>query len=71
LDEIHVRPESEIIIDLETQEISVPSISLKETFDINAFKKECLIKGYDDFDFLESQRQLIEKYEKNSIYSSN
>jgi len=71
LKEIQTRPESEIIIDLETQKISVPSISLTETFDINAFKKECLIKGYDDFDFLESQKRLIEKYEKNSIYSLN
>ena len=38
LDEIQTRPETEITIDLETQEISVPSIDLKETFDINAFK---------------------------------
>jgi len=71
LNEIQTRPASEIIIDLETQEISVPSISLKEKFDINAFKKECLLNGYDDFDFLQSKKGLIEKFEANSIYSLN
>jgi len=71
LDEIQSRPTSEIFIDLEAQEISVPSISLKEKFDINAFKKDCLLNGYDDFDFLESKKDLIEKFETNSIYSLN
>jgi 3-isopropylmalate/(R)-2-methylmalate dehydratase small subunit len=71
LNEIQTRPGSEIIIDLEAQEISLPSISLKENFDINAFKKECLLNGYDDFDFLVSKQDLIEKFEANSIYSLN
>ena len=71
LDEIHANPETEIIIDLEQQEISVPSSELKESFEIDTFKKQCLMNGYSDFEFLLSQKELVEEYEKNSIYSLN
>ena len=71
LEEIHTRPDTEIIIDLESQEITVPSSSLKESFEINAFKRQCLINGYGDFEFLLSQKELIAEYEKSSIYSFN
>ncbi|MFA7227039.1 MAG: 3-isopropylmalate dehydratase small subunit, partial [Dysgonamonadaceae bacterium] len=39
-----------------------------ETFEINAYKKECLLKGLDDIDFLLSNKDKIEEYEKNRIF---
>src|SRR6056297_2408571 len=44
-------PETEIVINLEAQEISVPDIGLKESFEINAYKKKCLLNGYTDIDY--------------------
>ena len=35
-----------------------------ETFEINPYKKECLLKGLDDIDYLLSKKELIEKWEK-------
>ncbi len=52
-----------IKIDLENQTISVPSKSISEKFDINPYKKKCLINGYDDIDYLISITDDIEAWE--------
>lgn len=51
-------------IDLEKQTITLVSIEKKEGFEINAYKKSCLINGYDDIDFILNQKQLIQEFEK-------
>ena len=51
-------------IDLEKQTITLVSIEKKEGFEINAYKKSCLINGYDDIDFILNQKQLIEEFEE-------
>ncbi len=51
-------------IDLEKQTITIVNAGKKENFDINAYKKSCLINGYDDIDFILNQKQLIEEFEK-------
>jgi 3-isopropylmalate/(R)-2-methylmalate dehydratase small subunit len=56
-------PASKIDVDLETQTISLPS-GEKENFEINNYKKTCLLNGYDDIDFLLSMRGEIEQFEK-------
>jgi len=53
-----------IKVDLENQEISLQSTD-SEHFEINPYKKECLINGYDDIDFLLSIRDKIAKFEKS------
>lgn len=58
-------PSTEIKVDLLNQEISLSGTNEKESFDINPYKKECLINGYDDIDFLISQKEKIEEFEKN------
>jgi len=58
-------PETEIVINLEAQEISVPDIGLKESFEINAYKKECLLNGYTDIDYLISLKDKIEAFEES------
>lgn len=57
-------PHTQVKIDLEQQLIVLPSCGLQETFDIDPYKKECLLKGYDDVDYLLSIRDKIENYEK-------
>jgi 3-isopropylmalate/(R)-2-methylmalate dehydratase small subunit len=56
-------PATQIIVDLEAQTISLPS-GESETFEINNYKKTCLLNGYDDIDYLLSIRGDIEQFEK-------
>jgi 3-isopropylmalate/(R)-2-methylmalate dehydratase small subunit len=53
-----------IVIDVQKQTISVPSIKISETFDINPYKKICVMNGYDDIDYVVSMQVEIEKFEK-------
>ncbi len=50
-------------VDLENQTIRNVSRSTKVIFDINPYKKECLLKGYDDIDYLLSLKKEIEAFE--------
>ena len=61
---IENNPESEFEVDLENQTITILSSGESENFDINRYKKECLLKGYDDIDYLLSLRGEIEAFEK-------
>lgn len=53
-------------VDLEKQEITVSSTGQKEVFEIDSYKKECLLNGYDDIDFLLSIKDKIEAFEKRN-----
>lgn len=57
-------PKTTLSIDLEEQKIINNATGRSETFTINPYKKECLMKGLDDIDYLLSKRDLIEAYEK-------
>ncbi|MFY0631680.1 MAG: 3-isopropylmalate dehydratase small subunit [Flavobacteriaceae bacterium] len=65
LNEIVENPTSEIMIDLENQELQTPVGSVG--FEIDAYKKVCLLNGYDDIDFLISKQEKIKAYEAQSI----
>src|SRR5580692_5426087 len=56
-------PDTKINVDLENQTISLPG-GESEKFDINNYKKTCLLNGYDDIDFLLSIRGEVEQFEK-------
>jgi 3-isopropylmalate/(R)-2-methylmalate dehydratase small subunit len=43
---------------------------ISERFDINQYKKTCLLNGYDDIDYLLALKDKIEAYEKTSKYLS-
>jgi 3-isopropylmalate/(R)-2-methylmalate dehydratase small subunit len=51
-------------IDLEAQTITIAATGEKESFEINAYKKTCMINGYDDIDYLLNSISEIEKFEK-------
>lgn len=58
-------PNTEIIIDLENQVVVIGQA--KEAFVIDPYKKVCLLNGYDDIDYLISQKETIEKFEKGRM----
>lgn len=55
-------PQSPIKIDLENQRISLEN-GASESFDINPYKKACLLNGYDDIDYILSLKDQILIYE--------
>jgi len=57
-------PKAKITIDLNSQIVLVPGKRMKERFEINPYKKLCLIKGYDDVDYLLSLKDKIIRFEK-------
>jgi len=56
-------PESVLLVDLEKQTITILSTGDSASFDINSYKKTCLLNGYDDIDYLLSMKPAIEKFE--------
>ena len=61
LEGINENPDNEIAIDVELQSISFKDTT--ETFEIDSYKKICLLNGYDDIDFLISRKQTITEFE--------
>ena len=57
--------ESTLTIDLEKQTITIDTTGSSESFEINAYKKTCMLNGYDDIDYLLSMKEEIEKFELN------
>ena len=51
-------------VDLEAQTITIDDTGVQERFDINAYKKTCMLNGYDDIDYLLNMKPEIEAYEK-------
>ena len=61
-------PATKLEINLEKQEVTILPTGQKERFDINPYKKTCLLNGYDDIDYLLSIRGKIEEFEKAKPY---
>ncbi|MEQ3663825.1 MULTISPECIES: 3-isopropylmalate dehydratase small subunit [unclassified Olleya] len=61
-------PETILEVNLEAQIISVKDTSFKEAFDIDAYKKTCMINGYDDIDYLLSKKETISAFEAKKTY---
>jgi len=57
-------PKATLTIDLLHQTIISNATGKSESFVINAYKKECLVNGLDDIDYLLSKKPLIEAYEQ-------
>lgn len=60
-----VHPKAEITVDLETQILKTKVGEF--TFEIDAYKKMCLLKGYDDIDFLLSKLEDIKQFEQKQF----
>lgn len=60
---IKLNPKTEVTVDLPNQTIINNSTGNKEIFDINGYKKHCLINGLDDIDYLLKNKDKIEEWE--------
>jgi len=60
--EIEKNPNTEILVDLEKQEVSLLSTGTKESFVINSYKKENMLNGFDDIDYLQNMKEEIVQF---------
>lgn len=63
---IYQNPKTEVEVNLKEQTVTNLSNGRQETFEINAYKKHCLMNGLDDIDFLMQSKDLIEKWERQN-----
>lgn len=63
---INENPKSEIRVDLQNQTITNLTTGEQEEFDINPYKKVCLMEGLDDIEYLLKNIKLIENYERKA-----
>ena len=67
LQKIFAQPnQTTLTVDLERQTITIDSTKEKQNFEINHYKKTCLLNGYDDIDYLLSIKEDIEAFEKQT-----
>ena len=65
-DSIYKKPETMIKVDLENQLISLIDCDIHESFEINKYKKQNLINGFDDIDYLINMKETIENFAKKT-----
>lgn len=66
---VEADPQTEFVVNLPEQELCLPASGERIPFEIDPYKKECLIKGYDDIDFLVSQKEAITAYESTRAWT--
>jgi len=69
--QVETDPNTELKIDLPNQLVICEKIGIKSSFEINPYKKMCLLNGYDDVDFLLSKRDKIAEFETIRPYFFN
>jgi 3-isopropylmalate/(R)-2-methylmalate dehydratase small subunit len=62
---VEADPATEVEVNLEKQTIAVAGET--ENFEINSYKKTCLLNGYDDIDYLLNSKEAIIKYENSLV----
>lgn len=67
--EVFKDPNAEITVDLEAQIVTIVATGDSFEFEINPYKKSCLINGYDDIDFILSHADQIQEFEKTRPFS--
>lgn len=67
--EVFAEAEAKITVDLEAQTVTIDATDDSFEFEINPYKKSCLINGYDDIDFILSHKEEIEKFEEERPFS--
>jgi 3-isopropylmalate/(R)-2-methylmalate dehydratase small subunit len=64
--QIYENPETEIEVDLTTQKVSITEQKISERFEINSYKKENMLNGYDDIDYLMNIKDSIKEFSKST-----
>ena len=65
---IEANPGVEVSVDLENQKLYLESSSLSTEFEINPYKKECLLNNYDDIDYLIARQNEINVFENQRVF---
>jgi 3-isopropylmalate/(R)-2-methylmalate dehydratase small subunit len=65
---IEADPKTEIEVSLPDQTIKLTATGESENFVINGYKKNNMMNGYDDIDYLQSLKKDIQSYASNSVY---
>ena len=63
---IYKNPNIQLNVDLPNQLVSIPDLKLSESFSINDYKKNNMLNGYDDIDYLINMKETITKFAKNT-----
>lgn len=58
-------PKTEVEVNLSEQKVTNKATGRSETFEINAYKKHCLMNGLDDIDFLVENKDKIAEFEEH------
>lgn len=66
---IETDPKTEIEINLPDQKITILSTGEAESFDINGYKKNNLMNGYDDIDYLQAMKEDIRSFAASRVYA--
>ncbi|MBC7388562.1 MAG: 3-isopropylmalate dehydratase small subunit [Opitutaceae bacterium] len=66
---VNHNPKTELEVDLGSQLITLVSTGHSEQYEINPYKKMCLINGYDDIDYILSMKDKVEAYEKSKEFN--
>ena len=64
---IQQNPDAQVEVDLPNQTVTNKTTGRSEHFDINGYKKHCLMNGLDDIDFLVANKEKIEKWEQTHL----
>lgn len=59
-------PKTEVVVDLPQQTVTNKATGRSEQFDINGYKKHCLMNGLDDIDYLLQNKDKIEEWEQRN-----
>ncbi|MDG1710712.1 MAG: 3-isopropylmalate dehydratase small subunit [Flavobacteriaceae bacterium] len=59
-------PSAELTVDLHQQSITLSSSGKSESFEINEYKKDNMLNGYDDIDYLSNIKSEIEEFAENT-----
>jgi len=65
---IYADPKAEIEVNLLSQTVTIVASGESEGFEINSYKKDNLINGYDDIDYLQAMKEEIGAFEKERIF---
>ena len=63
---VHEKPQTNINVNLKKQKVSIVDIELSENFEINEYKKNNMLNGCDDIDYLLEMKDSIIEFSKNS-----
>ncbi|MCM4168217.1 3-isopropylmalate dehydratase small subunit 1 [Arenibacter antarcticus] len=63
---IEADPKTEMVVDLQEQTITLVATGEKESFDINDYKKQNMLNGFDDIDYLMNIKENIREFAKNT-----